>query len=269
MLVFPLLDETMIATLLAPISASFDSLSNLSWIATTYLIGTSASNPLSGHVADVLGRRYCLMASVAIFIIRTLICGLSTRLWILLLGRSIQGFGSGTMQSVVSCIEADLVTIRNRGITEAVGGILFGVCLAVGGVIWWRDQRCYRLEVGVLYPGSNHGSLGCGCLVYRHDPKEEVRYLQSTPARLHWWYCYPLCHCALPAQTSIRREYSFLEVTSCTSVPSIVSSSLRYLPGLGPLLCQGASRANTTLTAPQRLPLVIVLFIQSNVVLHN
>ncbi|KAH8821380.1 major facilitator superfamily domain-containing protein [Xylogone sp. PMI_703] len=134
MLVFPLLDETMIATLLAPISTSFHSLSNLSWIATTYLIGMAASNPLAGHVADVFGRQYCLMASVAIFIIGTLICGLSTRLWVLLLGRSIQGFGSGIMQSVVSFIESDLVTIRNRGITEAVGGILFGVCLAVGGL---------------------------------------------------------------------------------------------------------------------------------------
>jgi MFS family permease len=38
------------------------------------------------------------------------------------------------MQSVVSFIEADVVTLRNRGITEAVGGILFGVCLAVGGL---------------------------------------------------------------------------------------------------------------------------------------
>lgn len=134
MLVFPLLDETMIATLLAPISVSFDSLSNLSWIATTYLIGMAASNPLSGHVADVFGRRYCLIGSVALFVIGTLLCGLSTRLWMLLLGRSIQGFGSGVMQSVVSFIEADVVTLRNRGITEAVGGILFGVCLAVGGL---------------------------------------------------------------------------------------------------------------------------------------
>ncbi|KAH8704097.1 major facilitator superfamily domain-containing protein [Talaromyces proteolyticus] len=134
MLVFPLLDETMIATLLAPISASFASLSDLSWIATTYLIGMAASNPLSGHVADVFGRRFCLIGSSAIFVIGTLICGLSTHLWVLLLGRAIQGFGSGVMQSVVSFIEADVVTLRNRGITEAVGGILFGVCLAVGGL---------------------------------------------------------------------------------------------------------------------------------------
>lgn len=134
MLVFPLLDETMIATLLAPISTSFNSLSNLSWIATTYLIGMAASNPLSGHVADVFGRRYCLIGSATIFAIGTLLCGLSTRLWVLLLGRSVQGFGSGIMQSVVSFIEADVVTLRNRGLTEAVGGIVFGVCLAVGGL---------------------------------------------------------------------------------------------------------------------------------------
>ena len=36
------LDETMIATLLGPISTSFNSFANLSWIATTYLIGMSA-----------------------------------------------------------------------------------------------------------------------------------------------------------------------------------------------------------------------------------
>lgn len=94
----------------------------------------AASNPLSGHVADVLGRRYCLIGSGAIFVIGTLLCGLSTRLWLLLLGRSIQGFGSGVMQSVVSFIEANVVTLRNRGMTEAVGGILFGACLAVGGL---------------------------------------------------------------------------------------------------------------------------------------
>lgn len=124
----------MIATLLGPISTSFDSLANLSWIATTYLIGMSASNPLSGHLADVFGRLHCLMAFIAIFIIGTLICGLSPKLEVLLLGRCIQGFGSGGMQSVVSFIEADLLTLRNRGIAEAVGGILVGICVAVGGL---------------------------------------------------------------------------------------------------------------------------------------
>ncbi|PYH99018.1 hypothetical protein BO71DRAFT_394799 [Aspergillus ellipticus CBS 707.79] len=54
---FPILDETMIATLLGPISTSFGALSNLSWIATTYLIGMSAANPISGHLADIFGRR--------------------------------------------------------------------------------------------------------------------------------------------------------------------------------------------------------------------
>lgn len=94
----------------------------------------AASNPLSGHVADLFGRRYCLIGSSAIFVVGTLLCCLSTRLWTLLLGKSIQGFGSGIMQSVVSFIEADVVTLQNRCVTEAVGGVLFGVCLAVGGL---------------------------------------------------------------------------------------------------------------------------------------
>jgi hypothetical protein len=74
---------------------------------------------------------------------------------------------------------------------------------------------------------------------------------------------------SLPARTSTRRKYSFLEVTSSAGVPSIVSSSLRHLLDLGPLLCQGTSRANTALTAPQPLPLVVVLAFQCIVTLHN
>ena len=35
---------------------------------------------------------------------------------------------------MVSFIEADLLTVRNRRIAEAVGGILVGVCIAVGGL---------------------------------------------------------------------------------------------------------------------------------------
>jgi len=133
-LAFPILDETMIATLLGPISTSFNSLSNLSWIATTYLIGMSASNPISGHLTDIFGRRNVLIAVSIIFIIGTLICGLSPQLWVLLLGRSIEGFGGGAMQSIASFIESDLVPLRNRGITEGLGGIVYGVAIAVGGL---------------------------------------------------------------------------------------------------------------------------------------
>jgi MFS family permease len=124
----------MIATLLAPISISFNSLSQLSWIATTYLIGMSAVIPVTGHLSDIFGRRNSLLVVNVIFTIGCLICGLSPKLWVLLLGRSIAGFGGGAMLSITNFIECDLVPLRTRGITEGLGGIIYGVGIAVGGL---------------------------------------------------------------------------------------------------------------------------------------
>ena len=124
----------MTATLLAPISTSFNSFTNLSWIATTYLIGVSASQPIVGHLTDILGRRETLIAANATFALGSLICGLSKNLPTLLAGRSIQGFGGGALGTIAAVIETDLVSLRNRGITEGIGGILYGVGLATGGL---------------------------------------------------------------------------------------------------------------------------------------
>ena len=52
----------------------------------------------------------------------------------LLLGRSIQGFGGDAIDSIVSFIEADLVPLRNRGVSERLAGIIFGVSLSFGGL---------------------------------------------------------------------------------------------------------------------------------------
>jgi MFS family permease len=124
----------MIATILGPISISFDSLSQLSWIATTYLIGMTAVFPVMGHLSDIFGRRNSLLVVNVIFTVGALICGLSPRLWVLLLGRSVSGCGGGAMVSITSIIESDLVPLRNRGITEGLGGVVYGVALAGGGL---------------------------------------------------------------------------------------------------------------------------------------
>ncbi|KAK6611046.1 Multidrug resistance protein fnx1 [Botrytis cinerea] len=51
------LDSTIIATLSASISTSFNSLSLLSWLASAYLIANAACQPLSGRLTDIFSRR--------------------------------------------------------------------------------------------------------------------------------------------------------------------------------------------------------------------
>ncbi|KAJ3553762.1 hypothetical protein NPX13_g10803 [Xylaria arbuscula] len=50
------IDSSIIATLSAPISSEFHSLSLLSWLATAYLISNAACQPISGRLTDIFGR---------------------------------------------------------------------------------------------------------------------------------------------------------------------------------------------------------------------
>ena len=75
----------------------------------------------------------------------------------LLLGRSIQGFGGDAIDSIVSFIEADLVPLRNRGVSERLAGIVFGVSLSLEGpfrgdvndTIGW--ERAFLIQVPLVF----------------------------------------------------------------------------------------------------------------------
>jgi MFS family permease len=124
----------MLATIAGPIATSLHSFGSLSWIATTYLIGLSVSQPLSGQISDLFGRRLGLVVALTIFAIGTLLCGLASKFWVLLLGRVVQGLGGGAVSPITTYIENDLVPIRSRGLIEGIGNIMYGITLAIGGI---------------------------------------------------------------------------------------------------------------------------------------
>ena len=124
----------MLATLLASISSSFSSTSNLSWYATIYFIAGSASQALSGQLSDIFGRHSLLLFCHIVFLTGTLICGLAHREWVFLFGRAVQGFGGAPLSTITTFVESDLVPLRNRGVVEGTGNVFYGVVLAVGGV---------------------------------------------------------------------------------------------------------------------------------------
>ncbi|MCJ1285741.1 hypothetical protein MMC26_005082 [Xylographa opegraphella] len=128
------LDDTMLATISIPISVSYNSFSKLSWIQTTFPIGASVSQPLSGHLTDIYGRRKGLIVCYGLFAIGTLLCGLAPNLAVFLLGRIIEGLGGGAIVSITAFVETDLMPMRKRALIEGMGNIAYGVTLALGGV---------------------------------------------------------------------------------------------------------------------------------------
>lgn len=128
------LDATVVATLSAAISSSFNSLSLLSWIATSYLISNAAFQPLSGKLTDIFSRRTGLVFSNIFFALGNLICGLATQQWVMIFGRVVAGIGGGGLTAISTFVTSDLVPLRRRGVWQGIGNICYGTGMGLGGV---------------------------------------------------------------------------------------------------------------------------------------
>jgi len=140
------LDSTIVATLAAPISTSFQSLSLLSWLASAYLIANAACQPLSGRLTDIFSRRTGLVASNILFAAGTLICGLATSEWSMIAGRVIAGMGGGGLMAISTFVGSDLVPLRRRGLVQGLGNVFYGSGAGLGGVFggWVNDTWGWR-----------------------------------------------------------------------------------------------------------------------------
>jgi MFS family permease len=125
-------DSTVVATLSGPISSSFQSGRSFSWIASGYLIANAATQPLSGKLTDIYGRRAGLIFAVSFFTIGTLICGLAPTGSVMILGRVVAGAGGGCLNTVAVFVASDLVPLRKRGVLQGIGNLTYGLGMGLG-----------------------------------------------------------------------------------------------------------------------------------------
>ncbi|MCJ1276454.1 hypothetical protein MMC21_004259 [Puttea exsequens] len=135
------IDSTIVATLLVPISSSFSSFKTLSWIGSAYLITQSVSQPLSGRLTDIFGRRTGLLFCNACFGVGTILCGVAKREWVMILGRAVAGLGGGGLLTISMFVAGDLVPLRNRGFVQGILNVFIGAGAGLGGLLGgWLDS---------------------------------------------------------------------------------------------------------------------------------
>src|ERR1700753_2685890 len=81
-----------LAHIAGSLSASYD---QATWVITSFLVANAVIIPISGWLADVIGRKRYYMISVALFTVSSLMCGLAPNLAFLVIARIFQGIGGG------------------------------------------------------------------------------------------------------------------------------------------------------------------------------
>ncbi len=105
------------------------------WIFSIYVLFNLVGTPLMAKLADTIGRRSIYIIDIALFAAGSLIVAMSPNFSILLLGRAIQGFGSGGIFPVASAVIGDTFPQEKRGSALGLIGAVFGIAFIIGPII--------------------------------------------------------------------------------------------------------------------------------------
>ena len=128
------------------------------WVLTSYLVANAMVLPISGWIANRIGRKRFYMSCVFLFTLASLLCGLAPSLPMLVFFRVLQGAAGGGLQPSEQSILADTFPPAKRSMAFAVYGVAVVMAPVLGPTVggWIVDNYSWRwifflnIPVGIL-----------------------------------------------------------------------------------------------------------------------
>ena len=129
------LDQTVVGTAIRTIADDLNGFSLQVWATTAFLITSTISTPLYGKLSDMYGRKFFILFAISIFIVGSMLCGLSRSMYELAAFRALQGIGAGGLFSLALAIIGDIVPPRERAKYQGYFLAVFGTSSVLGPVL--------------------------------------------------------------------------------------------------------------------------------------
>ena len=152
------LEATVVGTAMPTVIASLGGINHYSWVFSAYLVTSTVSVPVWGKLSDLYGRRLLYQIGISVFLLGTLLSGISTSMEQLIIFRAIQGLGAGALVPLGMTIIGDSFTLKERAKMQAYFSGVWGLSSVIGPVIGgfvtdqlsWRWVFFINLPVGVV-----------------------------------------------------------------------------------------------------------------------
>ena len=152
------LDQTIVGVALPTIVRNLGGAELYNWVVISYLLTSTITVPFYGKLSDLYGRRPMLLIGVAIFLVGSVLSGLSQDMTQLIIFRGVQGIGAGALFPTSLAVIGDLFTPQERGKYQGFIGAVFGVASlvgpALGGFItdtWgWHWIFFVNIPIGII-----------------------------------------------------------------------------------------------------------------------
>src|SRR5947207_812049 len=144
----------------------------INWVLTSYIVSSAIALPISGWLADEIGRKRLLLMSVVLFTVASVLCATATSLTEMVLFRALQGVGGAFIVPLAQATLFDINPREKHGQAMALfgGGVMIGPILGpvLGGWLTdnynWRWVFLVNLPVGII----------CALLMARYMPKADT-----------------------------------------------------------------------------------------------